>query len=73
MLIPPTTTTRMHVFGGASRPSSRVRRRSLVDLLTSHAAELVLSARVAGSFSRPPPSQPMIRAALVAYVSSSTR
>ncbi len=66
MLIPSTTTTRMRVFGGASRPSSRVRHRSLTHRLPLHAADLALSARVAVPFSRPPLSQPTFRGAPVA-------
>ena len=62
-----TTTTRKRIFGGAWRPSSLVRRRSCMDRLPSHAADLVLCARVAGPFSRPLSSQPMIKGALVAY------
>ena len=66
MLIPSTTTTRMRVFGGASRPSSRVRHRSLTHRLPLHAADLALSARVAVPFWRPPLSQPTFRGAPVA-------
>ena len=66
MLIPSTTTTRMRVFGGASRPSSRVRHRSLTHRLPLHAADLALSARVAVPFSRLPLSQPTFRGAHVA-------
>ena len=68
-----TTTTRKRIFGGAWRPSSQVRRRSCMDRLSLHAADLVLCARVAGPFSRLPSRQPTIKGALMAYGSSSTR
>ena len=45
--------------------------RSCVDLLPSHAADLVLCARMAGPFSRLPSSQPTIKGFVVAYSSTS--
>ena len=68
-----TTTTRKRIFGGAWRPSSQVRRRSCMDRLSLHAADLVLCARVAGPFSRLPASQPTNFRFVVAYSSSCTR
>jgi hypothetical protein len=44
-----------------------------VDLLPSHAFDLVLCVRMAGPFSRLPSSQLMIEVALVAYGSPSMR
>ena len=57
---PSAITTRTRTFGGAWRPSSQVRHSSLTHRLPSHAADLVLSARVEGPFSRPLSSQPTI-------------
>ena len=68
-----TTTTRKRIFGGAWRPSSLVRRRSCMDRLPSHAADLALCARVAGPFSWPLPSQPTLLGFVLAYSSSCTR
>ena len=67
------STTMRHTFGGAWCPSSQVHHRSLVDLLPSHTADLVLRARMAGPLSRLPSSQLTIKWVLVAYGSSSTR
>ena len=71
MRSPTATTTRRRAFGGAWRPSSQVRHRSLVDLLPSLTADLALCARVAGPFLRPPSSQPTFKGAILAYDSHS--
>ena len=68
-----TNPMRKRVFGGATSPSSPVRRRSLARLLPSHAADLVLCARVAGPFSCLTASQPTILGFELAYSSSCTR
>ena len=73
MCSPSSTTTRKRVFGGAWCPSSQVRHRNLVDLLPSHAVDLVLCARMARQFSRLPASQPTILGFVVAYSSRWTR
>jgi hypothetical protein len=58
---------------GVLLQTSQVCLRSLMDLLPSCAADLVLCARVAGSFSPLPSSQPTIKDVIVAYDSLSTR
>ena len=65
------STIRTRTFGGAWRASSSVRLRGFTHRLPSHNADLVLCVHMAGPFSRPPLSQPMMKGYLVGYYSTS--